>query len=472
MSPRARACTCAALAALGVVIVAALAWPFTIDDAFVTARYAERLARGQGYTMNDGPPTDGVTGPLALVPEVVAASLGASPVAAGKLTGVAATALALALLAWTCARRSGVEAAMFVVIVTLRPTLGIWSAGGLETGLATLAIAASAVAAGAGDRQPWLLFMSCACVPWLRPELVPVALTLALVSGARRSGIAGVALGLATVIVFRLVLFGSPLPLAAHAKPAELALGAEHVLRALFVVLGLGAIPLGLALRGGSGRAPAIAALAGALCVVAAGGDWMPGFRLFAPLIPLFALAMARALADLWEHGRRAWAAILVAMSIAIPIADLAAEVPAARQSGLARERAGAPLADWLREHTERVALVDVGYLGYRSGRTVIDLGGITDPQVARLPGGHAGKLVDPGWLAARAPDAIVLHSTIPPIVDSQGRLQVFSGHPVERRVASMGWVRARMRVARADRYAEGYWYVTLVPREAPPGGS
>ncbi|MBZ0115678.1 MAG: hypothetical protein K8H88_01695, partial [Sandaracinaceae bacterium] len=65
MSPRACAYTCAALAALGVVIVAALAWPFTIDDAFVTARYAERLARGQGYTMNDGPPTDGVTGPLA-----------------------------------------------------------------------------------------------------------------------------------------------------------------------------------------------------------------------------------------------------------------------------------------------------------------------------------------------------------------------------------------------------------------------
>ncbi|HVZ36591.1 MAG TPA: hypothetical protein VG963_29375, partial [Polyangiaceae bacterium] len=46
----------------------AAAWPFTIDDAFIVGRYADRLARGRGYTYEDGIVSDGVSGPLWLLP--------------------------------------------------------------------------------------------------------------------------------------------------------------------------------------------------------------------------------------------------------------------------------------------------------------------------------------------------------------------------------------------------------------------
>src|ERR1044071_1486389 len=75
---------------LGSVWVAGIAlyvWPFAIDDAFIVARYATRIARGASFTFNDGPPTDGVTGPLWLLPLVVGARCGADPLWVAKLVG-------------------------------------------------------------------------------------------------------------------------------------------------------------------------------------------------------------------------------------------------------------------------------------------------------------------------------------------------------------------------------------------------
>ncbi len=70
------------VAALAVLVVGAAAWPYTVDDAYIVARYASRIASGDGYTMNDGHATDGVTGPLGLVPGVIASAAGLDPVEA------------------------------------------------------------------------------------------------------------------------------------------------------------------------------------------------------------------------------------------------------------------------------------------------------------------------------------------------------------------------------------------------------
>ena len=55
------------LASAAVLGVGALAWPYTVDDAFIVARYAHNLAAGLGYAMNAHQPSDGVTGPLWLL---------------------------------------------------------------------------------------------------------------------------------------------------------------------------------------------------------------------------------------------------------------------------------------------------------------------------------------------------------------------------------------------------------------------
>lgn len=126
------------------------------------------------------------------------------------------------------------------------------------------------------------------------------------------------------------------------------------------------------------------------------------------------------------------------------------------------RTTAGAELAEYLRVHTRRVALLDAGYLPYASGVYAVDLGGLTDPRIARLRGGHIDKRIDEALLRERDPDAIVLHSATLPAIDDAGRLRAFTGFPVEQRIARMPWVREQFRVARYFDYAPRYGYIVL----------
>jgi arabinofuranosyltransferase len=473
-----------ALAVLGMLGVGALAWPFTVDDAFVTARYAARLAAGRGLTFVDGPPSDGATGPLWLLPGVLAASVGASAVDAQKVLGLCMMVMAVALVVRRAARRAGgARAAPLVAAFCVAgPTLGVWGGAGLETGAATLALTGALLAATSRPRPRALTAGLCVgALAWLRPEACAagcVALLAVFVRGDRRAtatalGLAG-ALGLG-VLAYRLALFGHALPLALAAKPGELAWGLRYA--ALGALVTTGGAGLGLAAFAG-GRARAgerwlLAAVVVHLCAVAlAGGDWMPGFRLLAPILPIAALLAGMRAARGFTFARtlagKGALALAVVVALAVPALDLAAQLPAVRAAGEARERVGRPLARYLAAHARRVALVDVGFLAWVGGFDVVDLGGITDEGIARLPGPHLGKRIDEAWLLARAPDALVLHATVPPEIDADGALRTLAGYPVERRVAAMPGIRARFRVARVVDYAPGYVYVVLLPRPAP----
>src|SRR6476620_712341 len=77
------------LGACCVLAVGLLAWPYTVDDAFITARYARNLAQGFGYALNPGEISDGVTGPLWLAPQIAALWLGGDPIVTAKALGLA-----------------------------------------------------------------------------------------------------------------------------------------------------------------------------------------------------------------------------------------------------------------------------------------------------------------------------------------------------------------------------------------------
>lgn len=471
-----------AVAGLGIA-----AWPFTVDDAFVLGRYARRLAQGAGYTMNDGPPTDGVTGPLALVPAIAGEALLGDPVGASKAVGLLAAALAAMLVVRSAARRSTGEGAITrvaplrssiaLVLATGGATLAVWGAAGLETGLATLALTVAGLAVT--EERATVATGAIAgggvlALAWLRPELALASgvLLVALVRRDRRAGAIALALaglGLVSVIAFRLALFDAPLPLSAQAKPPDLGNGAEYTLRGVLIALGGGGVYaawLG-ASEGGAGPRVLFAMLiAHLVALVLAGGDWMPGFRLFAPVLPLYALLAAGPIASrLARPGHRLRGAALLAACAVIPLGDAALQLPSIRAAGATREQAGAELADWLGAHARRVAMVDVGYVGLRSEVEIVDLGGITDPRIGTLPGAHLDKAIDPGMLRVLAPDTIVLHASAPPRVDPEGRLLSLAGYPVEQRVARMPWVRAELRVVRVIEYAPHYYYVVLAPR-------
>jgi hypothetical protein len=478
-----RVCVAAALGA--VALVGLCAWPYTVDDAFIVARYAARLAGGHGYTFNPGPATDGVTGPAWLVPGVVAVSFGLDPLVSAKLAGLAcAFAAAWLALSRLSRRAQGTQLVVTAsALLICQPTLACSAVAGLETGAATLlAVLACAAALRRPTPRALPLGLCVAGLAWLRPELAFLSGVL-LLACVTRLGIraAAPALGLAllggvSVCLFRWVLTGDVLPLALSAKQGSLSDGAGYCMRALAVGAGgLGVVLVASGARYGRSddRWLAAALAAHGVAVWLAGGDWMPGFRLFAPIVPLYAsLAAVGSVRAL--RGRRASQALAVLSlfcACAIPLLDMYTRVPEWRAAGVSRERAR-PLVQRLQRETRRVALVDIGYLGYASGREVIDLAGITDPEIARLPGGHLNKQLSAGLLQRRAPDALLLHSSSPPLAASDGRLLELHGYPVEMRVARSRWVQQAFRVAFVFHYAPNYHYALLLlrPGSASPG--
>lgn len=454
------------LSALAVALGAGLAFPYTVDDAYIVGRYARHLAQLGHYGMNaSGLPSDGVTGPLWLLPGVLAVWVGLDPVVVAKVGGTLCACLAAAL--WMSdlrGRRHGALAAPVALgVLALQPSYATWAAAGLETGAAALGLALCA-------RGPACVRgSSAAAVAFLRPELWPAAMVM-LLAGPRPAPALSFALGglgpLAAV-AFRFALFGDFLPLSVRAKPAMLGVGLEYGLRgALLVTGGFGLLALWMGARHGRrrDRVVAVAWLVGLLSIVVAGGDWMPGFRLFGPLLPPYAVLVGTGVAAL--QRARGWpvAGPALALTVALPVADLVLRIPEQRRSAQSRARVGAAMARRVASVPGPLATVDVGYVPYVSGVEVIDLGGVTDPAIGRLPGPHLAKRLPEDWLAERRPGQLLLHSRRPPVVDREHRLRAFDGYPVERRVARMALIRNGFLVKEVFTYGPQYHYVWLVP--------
>ncbi|MCA9576798.1 MAG: hypothetical protein H6726_32165 [Sandaracinaceae bacterium] len=493
---------------------------YVVDDAYVVFRVVRRVAAGQPWAFQGEAAADGVTGPAWAALLLLCARFGALPAVArvvGSLCALAGAALVLFLATGTPrASRARTCAALYLAC---QLPLVVWAGAGLETGLATLVLAVatcglyaelpSPTRAARGVAALWALALF--SVPWLRPELVPVACLAAwcpvVGPSARRlrvAGLASVASGTISVVAWRLVTFGHALPLAALAKPSDPVAGVIYVARwlvgtgaatAIVVVCGAWLWTRGRdGLRAawascGPPRLPGAVGL-GLLSVMLAGGDWMPGGRLVVPLLPLIALVVGRALARLsWP-----WTGALgLAVTSLVPVALWLHSFDALRAQPGVRERGGAEVLAAL-DGASCVALVDIGYLGYTGDLHVVDLGGITDLEVARLPGGHVSKRIPEGLLMARGVDAIVLHSSSPARVRPQGsqqqaahaargdaphdaeraaggRLVGLAGYPVELLVARMPFVQEQFRVYAQVAYAPDYHYVVLrrVPAGPPP---
>lgn len=464
------------IAAAAVLGMGALAWPYTVDDAFVLARYATRLGTGHGWTFVDGPATDGVTGPLGVVPGALAALGGLDAVLAAKVAGLLGAALAAGLAVRRARKRAIGPLAAYAAcgFVAASSTLGVWGSAGLETGLATLAATGLGLAVTARPPRIGWAIVSAAALPALRPELVPFAavLVLGLLRRDRGAGLRvglALALALAAVALGRGLAFGSPLPMALAAKPPVIANGATYVVSALaFCAGGFALVPAALgAQRSGRVRWVGGALLTHVGSVLVAGGDWMPGYRLLCPVLPLYAWMVGVGVAEL-ARDRRAGPRIAVAvatLACVLPALDLVAQVGPLRAAGASREIEGRALAAYLDAHASRVALVDVGFLSWVGHFEPIDLGGITDPAIARISAAHVDAPVTLAMLRARGADAIVLSSRSEPSVDAHGDLTALGGHPTERRLAADPDVRAAFSVAHVVRYSASTWYVVLLPR-------
>jgi hypothetical protein len=403
------------------VLIAASAaiwmWPFTVDDALISIRYARHLALGAGYRFDlGGRSTDGVTPlgwPFLLWPWAHAAPL----VVLGRAKMLGLLAWLAAASAWGSAvGRSGAprpaKGAALLGLGVCVP-LATHAVSGMETGVAIFFATVAAVL----HRRPGLAAVLAGLAASFRPEMLPWALVLSTlfalgVKPIRWLSVTSAALSaLAPFLVccgVRLLAFGNPAPLALAAKPSDFGHGFSYAVAAALVSVGpvMAFAPLAAAKERGPGRAIVSSGLVHLVAVTVAGGDWMPYARLVAPIVP----SLLYAAVLLWPFSR-AWFAVARALAaLALGLRTLVIATPAARHIGSDREALVERVTPILAGR-RRIASVDIGWLSAATEADILDLAGVTDPEVAALGGGHTSKRIDASFLLAERPDALLLYA-------------------------------------------------------------
>lgn len=444
-----------------VLVAHALAFfPLHLDDPYITFRYGRHLARGHGLVWNVGePPVEGFTSFGWVVLSALAERLAVSPLLVAKLVGLASVLLVLAVVSFGARRLlpSATDRLCAALLLAVSTELVSMSVSGMEnvTFAATAAFllpllgpwdaASPAVSRG----RAVLGGLACAALVLLRPEghVFAVVLLASLAAGTRATGdrrpLVASALVLAAVLVpfhaYRLLTFGSFLPLTYLAKHTgePLAVRIASGLRwlgtaggSLLPVFFLALLASLALLRGRAARASAAILVAFLGYSVAVGGDTgaFPGARLLLPALPFAAVlavsAVRRSTGEGWRGG--ALSGILVAFFALSEVPrfvelrrGIALQKPEGAKPELAREAFDhvAALLDPtpLRLSTylvlatppgEKIAVPWAGRVPYETGLPTIDMLGLNDAHIARLPKTDRGIDVkyDPGYVLSRKP--------------------------------------------------------------------
>jgi hypothetical protein len=446
-------------AAIALVALAARVWMSaathsTVEDCFITLRYAENLASGHGFAYNPPAHVLGTTTPLYTLLMAVAIRLRLDPVLFGKALNILADSGTCYLLARLPARpQIGRPAAgLFAALLyALSSTPIATSIGGMETGLVTctgmLMISAYV------DRRSGLLWPAAAALFLLRPDGLALILVLAIASAIRDRRIPWRPAGLALLIVlpwliFATAYFGSPIPVSIIAKTTvythaadvgaqkldqfrrQFAGGPAQIAVTLFALVGAWRV-LAAAILRARGKddlaRPDLSVLAAPLSWLAIYYGAMLASRVvvfpwyFLPPWPLFlalsALGAAAAVGSLAQPVRlHGFAASGPAASLCLALFGLALMIhlPAIRAdiagAQLLEDDLRKPLGLWLRANSrpsDRVMLEPIGTIGYYSQRPILDAIGLVSPEVLPSyktpdPWADMARKFKPEWLVLR----------------------------------------------------------------------
>ena len=408
-----------------------------VDDAFISFRYAETLAKHGELVFNLGERVEGFSNPLWTLGLALGATLGVTPTALAPALGFGLGLATLALVGWGAVRWLDCSATVALGaagVVALQPAWCFWTGAGLEAPLFAFELVAlwATLVALRDTRRAAASAVLAGAIALTRPEGALLALLVvpALAGcGARRREVlfAG---GFVLAVVgaqlgFRLAYYGAWLPNPVVAKAAfsldglarGLAYVGSYALRegALFL------IPLWVLAPQRKERTLAGALVVGyAAFVVVAGGDGLYRHRLLAHVTPLVALVAAPGAQWLVDRSFAGRVALLagVAGDLALPLA----------WTGFFRGYALADIREWearwqrvgealARDVPPRTLLATnvAGRVPYYSHLPTLDLLGLTDPVVARSAAagrgtGYAGhERAAPGYVLDRAPDVIYL---------------------------------------------------------------
>ena len=439
------------------------------DDAFISYRYAENLARGLGLVYNPGERVEGYSNFLWTLLMSLVVEVGGRPEAWGPVLSAAVALGTLVLVMWAAHRR-GAHGALAGALLAASSCWATWATGGLETalfsGLVTLGAVALMIAVEPGRPMSGrallvsALALGLACLTRPDGPLVVAsagAIVVALAAMRRlpaRAALAwfGVAVGIALAHeLWRLGYYGHLLPNTFAVKPpgpTRFVFGWRYLrdaVKDLHLYL-LAAPMLAAALL----RAPARGlkardvAIVGAIVVpftlylASTGGDFMPVYRFVAPLLPLVTLAAAAALQGVSDRlSARRLAPVGYALVALVSLAYGGLNLRHSwRQQGIWNEGelvsvgwARQEVDDWLRIGdllrtvalpTDTLATTAAGAVPYRSRLYTIDMLGLNATDLSRfrrLASNRPGHmiLIAERELDAHPPQILLAHPLVHP---------------------------------------------------------
>ena len=402
---------------------------YVVDDAWISFRIARNWLEAGLLTYDLAyPPVEGMTNLLWTLLSAVWIGLwpDRDPAVAARLAGLACHLGALVLLARAAGREAAamggsptVAAAVTGLLVGSCTSLAYNATSGLETGLWAFLFAAAVERAGValrGDARAAVLCGAClGLLAWTRPEGVLAGglfVGLLLLWREQRATALRAAVPFGTLVAglcaLRWSVYGELVPNTFYAKPPSSSLGFGYV--GYFAIFGLGVV-------GPVAAVPALRRqvfpklLAGVAAVLLlgtlwSGGDWMPGFRrLTLPTLVVFLLmgvGCALARTDGWRRAcALGVAGVLAAHAFtAVTLAQRSFSHDAMRELALSAEHTAG---------VEEVALADIGIFGWHFRGSILDLAGLTDAHIARLPGVHGEKAWDEDYFRERSPELVLV---------------------------------------------------------------
>lgn len=394
--------------------------PYVTDDAYITFRYSENLARGSGFTYNPPERVQGTTAPLvALLLTIPAASrmnLGWTMLVVSGAADVATILCGASMLSGAGWRIAGL---LFGVAVALWPGFVRYSVSGLETSLyaALLMLSCFCADRGRGVVAGFVLALVSLC----RPDGALLALVLLPMmwrrrpAGARRAFI-GYVCTLLPWGLFTLSYFHTVIPASVAAKVHTRLPAAESV-RAF-----------GVQFWGGMYSAVTPIAAAGAWCLARRAGQiflamglWWIAYAsifiitgafgpypwYFVPLLPVYFMcigtAVEQAIRLVWPRSITTGVALMPVVVAAVILGSRTAALRSTLDAWF-REREYLyrdVAANILTRQDCTLAATEIGALGYFYSGRILDLVGLVSPEVTRQPLGDVFAAQTPCWVVS-----------------------------------------------------------------------
>jgi arabinofuranosyltransferase len=403
---------------------------YTLDDAYISFRYARNCARGLGLVYNPGEYVKGYSNTLLTLFMTLPELAGSDPKPWSKLLGVVAYAglvwSAISLYSARGNRATPDRLAFLLALLAASTPVAVHFMNGLETGPYTALLFAAVVRRSheqETDARPWsALLFTMAVVS--RPEGIALFVVIAVHDAvwrlhARRLSARHLFFYIAPIAAYAGELlvswryYGDALPQTYYAKTRELGglgAGLQQLMHAAVEQLhpasyftnglaqsGLGlwallCIPLALAAREGRRRnsALACAVLAQFVFIVRAGDDWAPAFRFGVPLLPFLFALMLEAINFLAHLARRferpvAWSLMALVAGVMLPSQiETSIEVNKQRFVNAEGKLLQGHLLAGFAPPGITLSSFDIGGQGYGAfGFAILDTGGLITREVA-----------------------------------------------------------------------------------------